>query len=85
MVSTKDVIETQMRRRGEAPGPGEGESLRAGEPTEPGESGENIPKGGWLDNNDNWVTAITASPRVERRNKFNLRTVSKFCAITMFT
>ena len=68
MVSAKDVIETKMWRRGEAPGPGEGESVRAGEPTESGESGKHVPKGGWLDNNDHWVTAFITSPGVERRN-----------------
>ena len=68
VVSAKDVIETQMWRRGEAPGPGEGESVRAGEPTEPGESGKHIPKGGWLDNNHHWVTAFITISGVERRN-----------------
>ena len=74
VVSAKDVIETQMRRRGEASGPGEapvtgeGESVRAGESTEPGESGKHIPEGGWLDNNHHWVTAFITIPRVERRN-----------------
>ena len=78
VVSAKDVIKTKMRRGREALGPGKGESVRAREPSESGESGKDIPKGGWPHNNDNWVASIVTIPRVERRNQFNLRTVSKF-------
>ena len=79
VITTKDVIQTQVGRSGEAtcPGPGEGKRVRAGESPETRESSKNITEGGWLDNNDYRLGSLVAVPRGERRNKFNLRTVSQ--------
>ena len=79
VIATKDVIKTQVGRSREAPGhgPGEGKRVSAGESPESGKSSKNISEGGWLDNNDYRLGSLVAVPRVERRNKFNLRTVSQ--------
>ena len=68
VIATKDVIQAQVGRSGEAPGPGEGKRVRAGESPESGESSKNISEGGWFDNNDYWLGSLVAVPRVERRN-----------------
>ena len=83
MISSKDVIEADLRSRGEAPGrsPELGETVEARESSKPGKSSKHIPEGGWLNDNDNRVTSLISisipGPGVERRDELNLGTVSK--------
>ena len=83
MISSKDVIEADLRSRGEAPGrsPELGETVEARESSKPGKSSKHIPEGGWLNDNDNRVTSLISisipRPGVERRDELNLGTVSK--------
>jgi len=81
VISSKDVIEADLRSRGEAPGrsPEPGEIVEARESSKPGKSSKHIPEGGWLNDNDNRVTSLISipGPGVERRDELNLGTVSK--------